>query len=136
MIGSMTGRVFALSFCVELVLYQVVWNKTCTSGTAFNSGAIVSPGCVSLSVPATLYNHYQLWYYIYIIKEYLMTKVIKHNFLKSSNLCKTSWTFPVVPSDDPRKLSQGVAQVTQQDYVDQLREERRRQLLLKLLREE
>ena len=65
-----------------------------------------------------------------------MTKVIKHNFLKSSDLCKTSWTFPVAPSDDQRKLSQGVAQVTQQDYVNQLREERRRQLLIKLLSEE
>jgi len=94
------------------------------------------PGYVGWNVPATLYNHYQLWYYIYIIKEYLMTKIIKHNFLKSSDLCKTSWTFPVVPNDDQRKLSQGVAQVTQQDYVDQLREERRKQLLIKLLSEE
>jgi len=65
-----------------------------------------------------------------------MTKVIKHNFLKSSDLCRTSWTFPVVPSDDQRKFSLGVAQVTQQDFMNQLRDERRRHLLLKLLSEE
>ena len=65
-----------------------------------------------------------------------MTKVIKHNFLKSSDLCKTSWTFPVEPSDDQRKLSQGVGAVTIQDFKDRLDQERRKQILLRLLSED
>ena len=64
-----------------------------------------------------------------------MTKVIKHNFLKSSDLCKTSWTFPVAPSDE-RKLSQGVGAVTIQDFKDRVDQERRKQILLRLLSED
>ena len=63
-------------------------------------------------------------------------KVIKHNFLKSSDFCKTSWTFPVEPSDDQRKLSQGVGAVTIQDFKDRLDQERRKQILLRLLSED
>jgi len=65
-----------------------------------------------------------------------MTKVIKHNFLKSSDLCRTSWTFPVTPSDDQRTLSQGVGAVTVQNFKDQLDQERRKQILLRLLSED
>ena len=65
-----------------------------------------------------------------------MTKVIKHNFLKSSDFCKTSWTFPVEPSDDQRKLSQGVGAVTIQDFKDRVDQERRKQILLRLLRKD
>ena len=63
-------------------------------------------------------------------------KVIKHNFLKSSDFCKTSWTFPVEPSDDQRKLSQGVGAVTIQDFKDRVDQERRKQILLRLLSED
>ena len=65
-----------------------------------------------------------------------MTKVIKHNFLKSSDLSKTSWTFPVAPSDDQRELSQGVGAVTIQDFKDRVDQERRKQILLRLLSED
>ena len=65
-----------------------------------------------------------------------MTKVIKHNFLKSSDFCKTSWTFPVEPSDDQRKLSQGVGAVTIQDFKARVDQERRKQILLSLLSED
>jgi hypothetical protein len=65
-----------------------------------------------------------------------MTKVIKHNFLKSSDLCRTSWTFPVALNDDQRTLSQGVGAVTVQNFKDQLDQERKKQVLLRLLSED
>jgi hypothetical protein len=64
-----------------------------------------------------------------------MTKVIKHNFLKSSDLCKTSWSFPVA-SNTLKDLSVGMGKVTQDDFKNSLLNKVKNTVLLKILNEE
>lgn len=87
-------------------------------------------------VPATFTIACNLCYYICITTGVNMGKVIKHNFLKSSDRCGTSWNFPVAPNKDQRNLSRGMAQVTMDDYKAQLRREQNRIWFQELLNDE